>query len=184
MTHQAWQKLKLIALIAIFLLPMAVAWGMVQWGVGIPEGRTAHGDLDLVLPELDDWPLERSGEVGPDDWVMVYACQAGCEQDADRWWRLHRALGKDAHRISRIRIGGQDKALPGERLAHWRGEAPKWQAGRALWIADPEGRIALAYPAQVETAAVLDDIEKLLKMNPESPMTPLRDEGEGGRGDV
>ena len=45
-------RLKLLALFAVFLLPMAVAWGMVEWRLGIPEGRTAHGQLTPEVPAL------------------------------------------------------------------------------------------------------------------------------------
>lgn len=165
-------RVKLLALMAIFALPMIVAWAMVTWQWGIPEGRTAHGNLDLALPVLDEWPIDQLHKEGASDWVIVYACGQQCAEDADRWWRLHRALGRNAGRLSRVRIGGDGSALPGEHVAHWR-QRPGWAADGRVWIGDPEGVVMLEYPPDIDTALVLDDIEKLFKMNPEPEFSGL-----------
>lgn len=184
-------RMKLIALFAIFALPMLVAWAMVTWRVGIPDERTAHGRLDPGLPALASWPVDAATKQGVRDWVLVYACPESCDQEADRWWRLHRALGKNAERLSRVRIGGEAPALPGESITHWQGVVPSWASPGAAWISDPAGRVVLQYVAGIETALVLDDIEKLFKMNPEPERAEVRDErepvvvvGDGESGDM
>src|SRR5690606_1155470 len=140
-------RMKLIALFAIFALPMLVAWAMVTWRVGIPDERTAHGRLDPGLPALASWPVDAATKQGVRDWVLVYACPESCDQEADRWWRLHRALGKNAERLSRVRIGGEAPALPGESITHWQGVVPSWASPGAAWISDPAGRVVLQYVA-------------------------------------
>ncbi|PSJ23555.1 hypothetical protein CVH10_01425 [Halomonas sp. ND22Bw] len=168
-------RLKLLALFAVFLLPMAVAWGMVEWRLGIPEGRIAHGQLTPDLPALEDWPLAEVAKQGEDDWVLAFDCPADCDAQADRWWRLHRALGRDAHRISRLRLGGSGEVLPGAAAAAWT-EAAAWRSPGRLWVFDPDGRAVLAYAPDVETAQVLEDLELLLERNPEPPMARLHAE--------
>ncbi|GEN22163.1 hypothetical protein HCU01_01120 [Halomonas cupida] len=165
-------RVKLLALMAIFALPMVVAWAMVTLQWGIPEGRTAHGNLDVELPMLGEWPIDQFHKEDASDWVIVYDCGQQCTEDADRWWRLHRALGREAHRLSRVRIGGDGDALPGEHVAHWQ-QQPDWTTDGRVWIGDPEGMVMLEYPSNIETALVLDDIEKLFKMNPEPEFSPL-----------
>ncbi|WP_046078747.1 hypothetical protein [Halomonas sp. HG01] len=168
-------RFKLLALFAVFLLPMAVAWGMVEWRLGIPEGRTAHGQLTPEVPALAEWPLAGMDKQGADDWVLAFDCPAACDEQADRWWRLHRALGREAHRISRLRLGGGGEALPGAAAVAWTGAAP-WRSPGRLWVFDPEGRAVLAYAPDVETAQVLEDLELLLERNPEPPMARLQAE--------
>ncbi|QFT84915.1 hypothetical protein FIU88_08000 [Halomonas sp. THAF12] len=168
-------RLKLLALFAVFLLPMAVAWGMVEWRLGIPEGRTAHGQLTPDLPPLEAWPLDGMARQGADDWVLAFDCPASCDAQADRWWRLHRALGRDAHRISRLRLGGSGETLPGASAASWT-EAASWRSPGRLWVFDPDGRAVLAYAPDIETARVLEDVELLLERNPEPPMARLQPE--------
>ncbi|RTR06287.1 hypothetical protein [Halomonas nitroreducens] len=176
LSRPARSRLKLLALFAVFTLPMAMAWGMVEWRLGIPEGRTAHGTLHPDVPALSNWPLTRVVKDGDDDWLLAFDCPDACPQAADRWWRLHRALGRDAHRVSRLRIGGGSSALPGEAPVAWAGGPPAWRVPGALWILDPEGRAVLRYGAEVETAQVLEDVERLLRLNPEPPVARLHAE--------
>ncbi|MEQ6889053.1 hypothetical protein ABE957_10250 [Halomonas sp. CS7] len=169
MTHTGRQRLKLLALFAIFALPIVLAWGMVQWRLGIPEGRTAHGELAPTLPSLDQWPLTAVEKDGASDWLLVFDCSEACAERADRWWRLHRALGREADRVSRLRIGGDAEPLPGAAVAEWT-DAAEWRSAHRLWILDPEGRAVLGYGPGVSASDVLTDLRRLLRLNPESPL--------------
>ena len=178
MTHTARQRLKLLALFAIFALPVVLAWGMVQFRLGIPDGRTAHGELAPTLPELAQWPLTAVEKDGASDWLLVFDCGEACDEAADRWWRLHRALGREADRVSRLRIGGDAAPLPGAAVARWT-QAVEWRGDQRLWILDPEGRAVLGYGPEVAAADVLTDLRRLLRLNPESPLAQyatVRDE--------
>ncbi|PMR72776.1 hypothetical protein C1H69_20225 [Billgrantia endophytica] len=163
------QRLKLLALIAIFAVPMIVAWAMVEWRIGIPEQRTAHGELAPEVPGLAEWPLDGGRDaLKPGDWVLAFDCSRDCEMLADQWWRLHRALGREAPRVSRLRIGGEGPALPGESLAQW-ARTPDWQTPGRLWVLDPRGEVVLTYTGEVEARDVLDDVNRLLRMNRDNP---------------
>ncbi|TLF53280.1 hypothetical protein FEI13_01400 [Halomonas urmiana] len=169
MTHAGRQRLKLLAFFAIFTLPVAVAWGMVEWRIGIPDGRTAHGELQPSLPLLAQWPLTAVEKDGEGDWLLAFDCPEVCAERADRWWRLHRALGREADRVSRLRIGGGGEPMPGAALAQWTA-SPEWRADHRLWILDPEGRPVLGYGPEVAASDVLADLRRLLRMNPEPPL--------------
>ncbi|WP_240935939.1 hypothetical protein [Billgrantia bachuensis] len=161
------QRLKLLALIAVFALPMLTAWIMLTWRVGIPEEHTAHGELAPPVPSLPEWPLvERQASFDGGDWVLAFDCTRDCEALADRWWRMHRALGREAPRVTRLRIGGSAEALPGEEVSQWR-EMPEWQAAGAVWLLDPQGRVVLRYDDSVAERDVKDDLTRLLKRNPD-----------------
>ncbi len=143
MTYVNRQRLKLLTLIAVFALPLLVAWVMVEWRVGIPDARTAHGELKPDVPSLGAWPLEGMRPPAADDgWLLAFDCSLDCDQMADQWWRLHRALGKDATRVRRLRIDsaaqGSADALPGETRLRWVRE-PGWQASTGSWrtLVDP-----------------------------------------------
>ncbi|MCH4565019.1 hypothetical protein MKP05_18125 [Halomonas sp. EGI 63088] len=168
-------RFKLLALLAVFVLPLLVAWIMVAWRIGIPEQRTAHGELEPDIPALAQWPLAEPRTMLPEDggWVLAFDCAGACEALADQWWRLHRALGREAHRVRRLRIGGAAQALPGEVVARW-STPPDWHRPGHLWVLDPRGEAVLGYSAGVEARDVLDDVNKLLRMNPEPSVTPGR----------
>lgn len=168
MTTVNLQRLKLLALIAIFAAPLLVAWIMVEWRLGVPEQRTAHGELAPDIPVFQEWPLSGDPDLGMGGWVMAFDCTHQCEALADQWWRVHRALGREAPRVMRLRIGGSESALPGESVASWK-LTPEWRRADHLWVVDPRGKVVLGYEAGVDPGDVLDDINKLLRMNPDDP---------------
>ncbi|MCE8031611.1 hypothetical protein EKK97_12500 [Billgrantia tianxiuensis] len=169
------QRIKLLALIAVFALPVLTAWVMVQWRIGIPEQRTAHGQLAPEIPRLAEWPLAESfGTVDGGDWILAFDCTSDCAQEADRWWRLHRALGREAPRVTRLRIGGEGDVLPGEVGNHWR-NVPDWQSPGRVWLLDPQGKVVLTYEREVAERDVMDDLSHLLRMNPDPRAAPELD---------
>lgn len=166
------QRFKLMALIVIFAAPVIVAWVMVQWRIGIPEQRTAHGELAPDIPHLAEWPLaEPYDALGEGDWLLVFDCSDACAEEADRWWRMHRALGRQAPRVTRLRIGGETDLLPGEVGNRWQA-VPAWQSPGQAWLVDPEGKVVLTYGQEVEIRDVKDDLSHLLRMNPDPRAMP------------
>ncbi len=169
-----FSRLKVLALMALFALPLLTAWSMITFRFGIPEQRTAHGELAPELPRLSAWPLEETPVELDGGWVLAFDCGTRCEALADQWWRLHRALGREAPRVQRLRVGGEAAALPGEAVAAWR-ETPAWHAPDHLWVLDPQGHPVLAYGPEVAPRDVLDDVNRLLRMNPEVLRRDARD---------
>ncbi|APX93148.1 hypothetical protein BWR19_09510 [Halomonas sp. 1513] len=168
------QRMKLLALILLFAVPMVSAWVMVEFRIGIPDERTAHGELNPDVPRLASWPLvEPRPPIEHGDWVLAFDCEGGCEAEADQWWRLHRALGREAPRVTRLRLGPADEALPGEVLGEWQ-EPPAWRDSGQLWLLDPQGQPVLGYSAGVDPQDVLADLSHLLRMNNDQA-TPLSD---------
>ncbi|WP_404345635.1 hypothetical protein LG331_07600 [Vreelandella aquamarina] len=167
MHHQRpvrYPRLKVALLFAIFAAPIVTAWGMVTWDVGIPRDHTAHGNITLEVPPLQDWPLMASIDAS-EQWTLVFECHVRCEEQQDELWRLHRALGREATRLQRLRIGGGDATLPGETKTVWQ-STPAWRNTNDVWLFDPMGRPALAFSADVSAADILDDIRHLFKVNP------------------
>ena len=98
-------------------------------------------------------------------WTLVFDCSSQCEEKQDALWRLHRALGREAPRLQRLRIGGEATALPGEVVTKWQ-HSPSWGGENRVWLFDPMGRPALSFSDETATADILDDIRHLFKVNP------------------
>lgn len=162
--HIRCQRLKLVLIFLIFAAPMLAAWGMVELRIGIPDRHTAHGQVDVALPVLEEWPLTTQADTGQEAWILAFDCTELCEQRMDEFWRLHRALGREAPRLTRLRIGGDAEPLPGEMTSEWQ-YFPPWRDVNSVWLLDPMGRPALAFQANVPTQYLLDDIQHLLKVN-------------------
>lgn len=160
-------RIKLLLLMLLMGAPVMASWGMHLFQVGIPEERTARGELLPDLPPLQEWPLawEADGR-----WWLVMAstpeCGEPCAKQADKLWRIHRALGREAARVYRLRAGGQD-ALPGEQALVWQQEPPWSMAGGDTWIVDPQGRVVLSYSVDAPPEDVHRDLMRLLRVNQE-----------------
>ncbi|SDN13469.1 hypothetical protein [Vreelandella arcis] len=160
------QRFKLMLLFIIFAAPILTAWGMVEWRVGVPQQSTANGSPAQQLPRLEHWPIAEVPEAEATDarWTLVFDCSVECIERQDVLWRMHRALGRDAIRLIRLRIGGEGKTLPGEQLTRWH-ESPSWRQTNGAWLIDPQGRPALSFSSSVSAEKMLDDIQHLFKVN-------------------
>lgn len=156
-------RLILMLLFVAFAAPVVIAWVMVTWRIGIPSHYTAHGDVSVTAPPLEEWPLTSRLEPG-EQWMLVFECVEPCDARQDELWRLHRALGREAGRLQRLRIGGDLQMLPGETATAWH-RLPNWRGEQRVWVLDPAGRPALAYHATAPAADMLKDIRHLFKVN-------------------
>lgn len=145
MTYVMRQRLKLVALLGLLFAPLPLAWAMLSAHVGIPDGRVANGALLPAVAALPEWSLHYIGE-GHDGEAGVENIENGmppriargaeeerfwlswpeplhtqqAEIEAERWWRLHRALGKEAPRLGRLVVAPHQfrhAQMPGEQRA-------------------------------------------------------------------
>ena len=124
------RKLQIIALAAVFVVPVAVAWFMYAGQPGAGGGQGAHGLLAEPPIELGDIKLPEGGDAGTQAqltgrWTFLYLqqgdCGPACENALIRMRQVRLALGKDANRVQRLLVapvvgGGNDKlaqAFPG-----------------------------------------------------------------------
>ncbi|MBE0507842.1 MAG: hypothetical protein IBX50_14210 [Marinospirillum sp.] len=158
-------RVKLLLLMLLLAAPLLISTGMYTLQAGIPEARVAKGELLPELEPLQEWPLawQATGE-----WWLVWVAEADCNQrceaQADELWRMHRALGREADRVYRLRAGGSSE-LPGEKALPWLDVAPPWAVAGNTWLVDPEGRVVLAYDLNTPAAEIHRDLTRLLRIN-------------------
>lgn len=144
--------------------PMLLAMFMYFTGVGIPQGRTHHGELIADGRTVDDWSLvTATGEPWQmsEHWQLILTQPPGCSS-CDSWVEkmpnLHTALGKERdrvewHQVSSTAVQG---GLVSEEIS---------RLGAAVWVVDPLGNLVLRYDLTEAPQAVLDDLRKLLKLS-------------------
>ncbi|WP_075879429.1 hypothetical protein [Vreelandella massiliensis] len=165
LSYHKRQKLKLILVFLIFAAPMLLAWAMVSWQVGIPEKSMANGNVNVNVPELAQWPVDDKRVLDTKTWVLAFDCSQECSEHSDELWCLHRALGRDAGRLTRLRIGGSEATLPGEKVTHWSMYA-SWVEPNRVWLLDPMGQAVVAFDRHLAARQLLEDIQHALKVNP------------------
>ena len=107
------RKLQIIALAALFVVPVAVAWFMYAGQPGDGGAQGAHGVLADPPIELGDIKLPEGGDAGTEAqlagrWTFLYLqqgdCGPPCENALIRMRQVRLALGKDANRVQRLLV--------------------------------------------------------------------------------
>ena len=180
-------RMKLLAIVAIFIVPMIVA-GLMRFTDHYPAARRQKGellqppgDMRAMSPRLLDgsayaWkPVERQ-------WRILVPAPTVCDEDCERVARdlgtVWQLLGKDADRVdvlwqcsttpcgwparatrpTTLRLLAHDPAL--------RARLPKLDAGVGVpvYVVDPNGFVVLRYAPGSDLAGVRSDLSRLLKL--------------------
>lgn len=181
-------QLKLLAIAAVVIGPILIAWLMVKLQIGIPQ--THNNQSSLVEPELtaQDWqlPLEPVGYGAP--WRLLVTAPAECDDSClalvHEARQIHIATGREANRVEHVLALGQPASgelsdqlqhdyprleqvpLPLETYRNSLNVHPAaWQQGPQLWVIDPLGRVVLHRDADKPGKHLLDDLRRLLKLS-------------------
>lgn len=133
------------------LAPMAAAFVMYFGQVGVPDGRTHHGELVADGTQADALGLPMPDSVDP-NWQVVLASDASCgdcRTFSEGLANFHTALGRERNRVTVSEV-----STPGATTT-----------GPAIWIIDPLGNVVLRFEPSVNPTLILNDLKKLLKLS-------------------
>ncbi len=184
-------RIQLVALAAMFFGPALLAWAMVvtDWR---PAGTTNHGELiqPPVRQDTEGW-YTRDGVAltprwfrGQWSWLVPVEgdCGKTCAALLDELRRVRLALDKDADRVRVVLLQPRYASPPGPparfpalelvtvppealaEIANAAASAGQVEGGPPLVVVDYLGFRMMAYPSKVDGSAVLDDMERLLKL--------------------
>jgi len=188
-----WYRVKLLALIAVFLSPFIGGW----LALYVFELRPENGNYGTLVQPVRkiDWPeLTRVGGAPSKDgfgarWRFVLfagdACGELCRNDLYYLRQIRILLGRDTARMQNILILGgpltdslreflrdyPDLAvIEGYRDPRLRaqfaidGEAAVGDSPK-IYLVDPDNNLMMHYPAKYDENRVLDDIKRLMKLS-------------------
>lgn len=188
-------RLVLVLLAALFLGGTVIAFVLLQSGWR-PARTKNHGELvqparplsDVELTTLDGTQLRLSELKGK--WTLVYFgpadCLKPCTDNLYKMRQVTAAQGKEAHRVQRLMVVTDTKALdwlrytvkdyPGMRVATGPIDAVRRlatefavPAGNPLdslhrvYVVDPLGNLMMSYPADADPRGMHKDLGLLLK---------------------
>ena len=183
------RKLQIIALAALFVVPVAVAWFMYAGQPGDGGAKGAHGVLADPPIELGDIKLPEGGDAGTEAqlagrWTFLYLqqgdCGPPCENALIRMRQVRLALGKDANRVQRLLVapvGGSGngrlaQAFPGMAIlpldTPGRFELIERVGSRQpgeIVLVDPLGNLILSYPPGLDPDGLFRDAKHLLRLS-------------------
>lgn len=149
-------------------------WG-VDWLPRLSGSRELFAE-PVPLPEA--WAPPSDAEPV---WSLIYArsspCEAQCAPELGRLLAVQLALGRDQDRVRRLFLfpDAQANELDDPALVRFALDAPAADTLRAalgtdvhdgqVYVADPEGRVILSYPADVAQRELLRDLKRLISVS-------------------
>jgi cytochrome oxidase Cu insertion factor (SCO1/SenC/PrrC family) len=181
----------LIALFALFFLPLFIAMGWYAFAPGYTPPAGSNGELIDPAQPLEPFRASTaSGDgLGLDAirgrWHLIHVipgpCGDECKQRLYHTRQVRDALGEDRSRVRRIAVveqGADARELAASREEHPRlivrpsassgdllRQLPAVKDARTVFLVDPNANLMMRFPGELEPGAVLDDLEKLLKLS-------------------
>lgn len=167
-------KLKILLIALLVLLPFVFASVLYHHQRWLPQHKTNRGQL--LTPPLTIQQLGLNPTATHHLWVLVFispgACDLACQQQLQIMQQIQRALGKDMNRLQRVLLttAPVDATLQARLTASvttvWQVDATvvtRVLGKPAQWyVIDPLGNVVLAYSAQINPEAMLDDLKYLM----------------------
>ena len=181
-------QLKLLAIVAVVVGPILIAWLMVKLQIGIPQTQTNHASLVEPVLTVQDWQLEMEPVGYGAPWRLLVTAPGQCSDDClalvHEARQIHIATGREADRVEHVLALGQAAStdlvsrlqqeypqlqqLPLEPASYLRSldaHPADWQQGPQLWVIDPLGRVVLHRDPGSPGKHLLDDLRHLLKLS-------------------
>ncbi len=181
-------QLKLLAVFAVVLGPILVAWLMARSGFGVPEGNTNKSDLVEPAISVQTWGagVEPLGYGAP--WRLTVTspgdCSDACLALIHEARQINVALGREAGRVEHVLLQAHAASpqlrkrlesefprlavLPLNEAAYQDSLASQpqtWGQQPQLWVVDPLGRVVLRRNPERPARQILDDLKHLLKVS-------------------
>lgn len=177
MKKQHANRLSLIAILVVSVVPLILAILMyfMQWGV--PTNRTNNGLLISPPGQWQDLNAQLMSEANYDDsganWTLLVqldgACDESCNTNLHTLRQVHLALGKEAHRVKRSLIVATSDGMetitseyPNMQLVKIT-NADILSQGAGIYVVDPLGNIMMFYAFEQIGKPMLKDMKKLLR---------------------
>ena len=188
-----WHRLKLLALIVVFLSPFIGGW-MALYVFDVKPTSGNYGTLVTPVKRLELPALEtRSGEVFANGFgrrwtLLLFAgerCAEQCRSNLFYMRQLRTLLGRDTPRLQNVLVTARpldqeiteylrefpnlkvlENNLDPELYRQFR-LPEQGEAGSSpkLYLVDPDQNLMMHYPAVIDQDRVLEDIKKLLKVS-------------------
>ena len=176
------QRAKLLVVVALFFVPLAVAFWLYYGSAWRPDGSTSHGQLLLPTRTVPQDIASLQGK-----WTLVHIAEGRCEDSCQRALLVARqtrlALNQDLTRVNRMLVAAADccdqpqlnqqhqgllqldMATLADAGAALRAAFPADGHADALYILDPLGNVVMRFDINANPKDLLTDLKKLLKLS-------------------
>ncbi|NVK30221.1 MAG: SCO family protein [Gammaproteobacteria bacterium] len=185
-------RLKMVLILAMYVLPLVIAWGWYSYvsSSGVDMGNRANGDLLEKTYPLEPFEItDQSGEVINLDrlhgkWALVQMepaqCAEPCSKRLYNTRQLWHALGKEASRVQRISVfvdGSADQKMQASHPDMWFVAQPNAglvdqlrsadgslpSCNDCVYLLDPFSNVVIRFNGSMDLKDMKSDITRLLK---------------------
>ena len=176
------QRAKLLIVVALFFVPLAVAFWLYYGSAWRPAGSTSHGQLLLPTRTVPQDIAQLQGK-----WTLVHIAEGRCEDSCQRALLVARqtrlSLNQDSTRVNRMLVAAADccdqsqlnqqhqgllqldMATLADAGAALRAAFPADGHADALYILDPLGNVVMRFDINANPKDLLTDLKMLLKLS-------------------
>ena len=187
-----WYRIKLLALVAVFLSPFIGGW-LALYVFELRPDSGNYGSLVQPVRKID-WPLlsNRDGERSEDGFggkwrLLLFAgddCAERCRENLYYMRQIRILLGRDTERLLNVLVTGQPLDEPMKAflkdypdlvvVENYRSTALYSQfdvdeqaAGDSprMYLVDPDDNLMMHYPPENDQNRVLEDLKRLMKLS-------------------
>jgi len=163
MSPRGLGRLRLLAMLALCLLPLGAAWFSYRFLP--PEGGKSYGELlptvRFAAAAQQAWPRGQ--------WVLVTqaeeTCQASCRQRLHAMRQVHLALGEAAPRVRRVLLDEGAVARAGDGVLRLPPALSARSARPGFYLIDPQGNQLLFYADSLRPERIIRELAMVLKVN-------------------
>lgn len=156
-------RLRLLAMLALCLLPLAAAWFSYRFLP--PAGGKSYGEMlptvRFAAAAQQAWPRGQ--------WVLVTqadeTCQASCRQRLYAMRQVHLALGEAAPRVRRVLLQDGVAAAAGDGWLLLPQPLPARPERQGFYLIDPQGNQLLFYADSLRPERIIRELAMVLKVN-------------------
>lgn len=187
-----WHRVKLIAMIVVFLSPFIGGWVALYVFEYKPDslnyGTLVQPIKKLHWPALDSSAGDRIDDGFGQKWVFLLfageACTQQCQSNLYYMRQIRTLLARDTPRLQNVLVvSGAVNAELNAYLADYpnfvvirnnsdllysqfqTSDAERVGSSPRLYLVDPDNNYMMFYPAEIDHYRVLDDLKKLMKLS-------------------
>ncbi len=154
------------AILAVFFIPMLIAWGLFYFRDQLHFATTNHGVL--LRPPVADVALyeKLNAHDAQRHWLIVYVpqgvCDTACHAVADRLQAVQQVLGKQQARVKVVTLSAIEATASLSMLQHdFLGQAMT----KRIYLMDPAGNFFMYYPEKTDFMGIVKDLQKVLEVS-------------------
>ncbi len=173
MDRRAKGRLKLSCIIAVFIIPLGLAWHFYDSRILHESDKVNHGRLIQPPWKIQDYTKEG----WPNIWSFIYVpkgdCQTQCKHALTTMRQVRLVLGKDQNRVrNMVLVTGKPEKILSDLLKDEFKNTKQLSIAPNnpfladhIYVVDPLGNVILDYSGNIQPKAVLKDMQRLLKVS-------------------